>query len=669
MRRLFLIACVSVLIFSMGLAAAEDRHAILLDTVKGLTLPTPGGTGKLAYGTAIARLHDDAEDAAARQFIATSGMGGGDYPFNAQMQIRGYLQFRDSFNAAESAAIEAAASGVAEWNQDYTENHSVLLWSSAYLYGQAFPSATWRWSGQTISSSQIQQRAKQAILSYGKSVWDRGYSDFLSPIYDFYKFAAWLNLYDFADDAEVRTAAAAMLFYHYATLWLAASDELIVAPMTRAGGNVQGAALTQESQWLLWLYSNAGDVSATGRVSGNLPYVIMAISDWRPPEFMRHPLADVLGESSLVYKTQAPHFFMGEPGYMLRTTYHERDFTLSSGIQRIVTENWQRNGFRQVVNDDLFGLVWRGTGDPRTISVTHPYWTSSGGENSWSSRSSPFVRIGQHQNTAIVLFDIPASDPFAGLTVWGDARAAEMIPLAQLRFPATGVTFQNFGDDWLGLQSGEVLVAIHVLQSGLARDRRILASEGFEVIKSRGEIGQRWQTGFVIEVSSLREFASLDAFIAAAKSGMGEVLLEPFVVSYTGTRGDTLSVEFVGSEDPTMPQDPVIRVNTVELDLDTWPHLESPFSTLADSRLQFLAGEERVRIDWRDTVPVFVQRRDFWRGWPIVDGWADTGDFLGPVFPMGDFVYLWNWQRFVYMPSTAEFGGDWMYIFTDESDN
>lgn len=54
-----------------------------------------------------------------------------------------------------------------------------------------------------------------------------------------------------------------------------------------------------------------------------------------------------------------------------------------------------------------------------------------------------------------------------------------------------------------------------------------------------------------------------------------------------------------------------------------------------------------------------------WRGYLLeADGWADTGSFLGWVYPVGDFIWIERFGRWAYLPaSQAEAGaGAWVHL-------
>lgn len=54
-----------------------------------------------------------------------------------------------------------------------------------------------------------------------------------------------------------------------------------------------------------------------------------------------------------------------------------------------------------------------------------------------------------------------------------------------------------------------------------------------------------------------------------------------------------------------------------------------------------------------------------WAGFPLnANGWVDTGDFLGFVYPMGDFIYVLDLNTFLFLPeSQVSSVGGWAYIF------
>lgn len=55
---------------------------------------------------------------------------------------------------------------------------------------------------------------------------------------------------------------------------------------------------------------------------------------------------------------------------------------------------------------------------------------------------------------------------------------------------------------------------------------------------------------------------------------------------------------------------------------------------------------------------------DRWAGYTLSQGWADTGSWLGWVFPDGDYVYILSLGTWTYMPeSIIGASGSWLFLF------
>ncbi|MCC5806642.1 MAG: hypothetical protein JJU00_09980 [Opitutales bacterium] len=66
-----------------------------------------------------------------------------------------------------------------------------------------------------------------------------------------------------------------------------------------------------------------------------------------------------------------------------------------------------------------------------------------------------------------------------------------------------------------------------------------------------------------------------------------------------------------------------------------------------------LIGNTGGNIGYKGTVVELLEADETdpeWAGIPLIDGWADTGDFMGLVYPVGDFVYVWDLQGWLYLP-------------------
>jgi len=651
-------------------ASFEDRSGLILEALRSEDMFAPGGSGKLPYGHAVARLAGDPEHAAAIDYIAAAGTGG-EPPFNCMYMMRGYLTAPTSFSPEQKAAIQAFGESVDEWNQDYTENHKVLLWSTAYLMAQSFPEGTWQWNGQAVNSLGLMNAVRTTLSAYGRSVYDRGYSDLLSPVYDLFKTAAWMNLYDFAEDPSVRDMADAMLTYHFTLLALGSYEEVILPPYSRGVGSVLDNELSSDSQWLPYFFWGHGGANAEEAVGASQPEWIVALTGWRPPERVDR-IALYGPESPYAFKTQQPFFFAGDPLHMMRTSYVTHSYAISSGVYRMDLDGLDVHGARQVVHDDPFAIAWDSDARLRYLSVMHPYWNSASGENDWDYRGSPFMQVVQSRNTAIIAFDIPTEDPWLDSEPWAGERAETPLPIAQIRYPILGVDFSDeWGDDWFSLDTGSAYIAVKVFQPGWRRDRRILQVSGWHVVKSKGIEGERWKTGFLFEVAPAADYDSIAAFMADVMDNPLSIDLDTLSVSYTSTLGDVMEMDYTVSLEVPDFSVPGFTLNGEVIAFDQWPHMESPWTDLQGGMLSLATEDPEMAlvVDWTGTFPV-IETRDTgadptWAGWPVVDGWVNTGSFIGWLYVDGgnpDWVRSLSLDKYIFLPeSSVGNGGAWVY--------
>lgn len=644
-----------------------DRSAALLSELRSREMPAPGGAGKLPYGIAAARLADDPADQEALRYVAEAGLAGADAPFNALYRLRAFLAHPDSFSNDQYDALRESFQSVEEWNVNYTENHRVLLWSNAYLLAQAFPQGRWVWDGQSVGSSALLANARRELAAFGQEVFAKGYSDFLSPNYDLFKVAAWMNLYDFAEDPGMKAIADAMLTYHFTLLAHGSHREVILPPFSRAVGSVLDDALASNAQWIHYLFWGLGGTNAPAATNPANAEFILALTSWRPPASLE-PIADQEVSDFSFYAAQ-PSFFVDEPLHMMRTSWFGDGYALSSGIYRMRPDQLDQPGARQLVHDNAFALAWDSSNSPRYLSAMHPYWNSGAGENNWAYPSSPFQQIVQHRNTAILLYSIPPTDPFPDAEPWAGQRTDVPLPIAQIRYPTIGLSYAEYPNDWIALSRGDVFIAIKCLQPDWSLDRRSLGNQ-YRAIKSRGTTGETWNTGFLIEVGTASEHGSLDAFMNTVAANPLSVDLQNLTVAYTNSQGSSIEVAYNHSLDPPDLAVPSFSINDQPVDTNAWPVLLSPWASL-QNRVLSLPADDPDRsfvVDWSHPTPVLELRRNepdprTWAGYTVQpNGWVDTGSFMGWLFPQGDFVFVQQWQRYVFLPEDhITESGAWLY--------
>ncbi len=613
-------------IFAAGVAAAtfEDRAGWMLENLQSQEMRVQPTVGRADVGAAAARLHADPQDAEALAYVSAV-RSAGQPAFNMSLLANAYLRFQEHFSTARRNTIKAEVSAVPNWNEDYTENHRILLWSSLYLFAQHFPDATWKWeeAGEilTLDSAEALQRVRTELLSYGRSLFEMGHNEFLSTNYEGFKISAWLNLRDLAEDEEMRIVAEAALLYHSTLLAHASFEEIMMPPYSRNIGRPLDRTISAASQWTLWILWGVGNRSADARRED--PDFFLALSDWRPDPALA---AIIRGEIDRPYTflAEQPAFFSRERGYMRRTTYREPRFAVSSGVYRFDPEDLTIPGARQLIDDAQFMIVWDSTRQHRQIMAGDPYWRSASGLG-WGDASSPFMQTAQHDNTAIMLFDIPGGDPWPDLEQWSGERAETPLPLAQVRFP-WAATYHLPENGWSFVEDGGVYIAIHSLRPGARYSRREMMDIGYATLTSSGTEGERWQTGFVFEIATDDDFHSFEEFRQTVLESAPEVDWETWTVRYTGTRGHTLEVVYNTSLEPPDLAVPDVFVDGTAIDFTDWPVMESPFVSLENHTLRLLRDDDVLVADWSGDFPIFTT---------TTPGFDDWTRFVGSI-PRGE---------------------------------
>jgi len=221
-----------------------------------------------------------------------------------------------------------------------------------------------------------------------------------------------------------------------------------------------------------------------------------------------------------------------------------------------------------------------------------------------------------------VLFNIPDKDPWAnrGRADWRakrDGHANALSRVVKIRYPKS-IDERADSGGWVFLRDGETYIAIFPLRptrtitdngkGGRARDFNLIQSESAK-------------NGFVFDVGTAEDFASLDAYRNDILSRTPRVDMNSLTVTYVSSAGHTLKAAWrqpdYGAR--TVEVRPDVWVNGTLQTVDTtWPVLDSPHARLTHRQLSVAYGDDRVGVDWQGTAPVFSrggkgQRRDLAR--------------------------------------------------------
>ncbi len=565
--------------------------------------------------------------------------------------VRALYMYGDRFSADQIERIErAVTSKTFRRRQGHgTENHAMDFVSFQYLLAQYFPDASWDdGTGQTFTSQQMMDEARDKILRRGRGFYRRGHQELLSTTYDMPSVRSSINLWEFAREPVVRDAGEALTLYHVGLHALNNFDGHTMPPYARRNALQMRFPLGRRTlnhhgraAWLFWGQNEIvppgfSDNQAEEMLQSQSYYnhsgrdaMQVASSSWRVPG----PL------NRIARGAEAPYEIRGANGEysvwgdapnlaVLRYVWRDHNFAIGGpvaerfhpGMLPGTRGDRQRGAFYNAY--EMFSIVWKSENRLRALEAMHPHWRGNNGEDYWRTTHSPFQQFGVHRNVAITMFNIPDKDPWPdrGRADWiaqRDKYLNNPIKLGQVRFPTTVDEVVENGD-FNFFREGGVYVAIRTLKPGHTLEELEmdwppsgtgLEPDRFHVIKSREA-----QTGFVFEVGTGEEHGSFGAFQQAVRNNPLSVDWNALEVRYISTHGDELRFRY----DTDYGEDaegfikivPELWINGElrGVDFDNWPSAESPVMTLKDGILRIEQGGQRVEVDWSDELPRIRRR-------------------------------------------------------------
>jgi hypothetical protein len=184
-------------------------------------------------------------------------------------------------------------------------------------------------------------------------------------------------------------------------------------------------------------------------------------------------------------------------------------------------------------------ILYRSAKEWAFVETHHPYWRSN--TRAWGyGVNSPFIQTAQHKSAAIAIWNIPETDPWAGRGrgEWQanrDQHYDRLIQEALVRYPKS-IDEAIEENGWVFLREGSVYIAIRPLKAYTIDANYAPATADFNTIRSAFA-----RTGFVYDVATEAEYASFEAFRAAAIQNPPTVDWDGLSVTYTSLAGDTIT--------------------------------------------------------------------------------------------------------------------------------
>jgi hypothetical protein len=315
----------------------QQRRTILIDTIADDYKPTDySDRGKYSFPKVIARIEkyglSDEEAAGYLQEYADGKYGFFHFPFVGIARI---MEMYPEVAAVEENEHEFLKR-ILLYDPEYhynaltgegTENHISMSRTNGYLFAQAameyedLESVAAEWS--PVLKEWIEDWSKR-IYAYGTGEWD-------SNPYTAYNLVGWLNLYDFADDPEVRLAAQAVLDYYASNIALKYTQGLLGGPESRGSRNY-GPLSRSATEYLGWLWFGPTELSAQDeffKPSEYIQAIYAATSTYRPPvALMDLALKEI--PKPAVYHNSKPNYQLTERAQSHEVYRIDDTFTLGT---------------------------------------------------------------------------------------------------------------------------------------------------------------------------------------------------------------------------------------------------------------------------------------------------------------------------------------------------
>ncbi|WP_134090037.1 hypothetical protein [Olivibacter sp. XZL3] len=624
-----------VIFFVCHCAAAQsfedyvERKKWLLSSLADIHV---NGSGKHGLPRALARLYNNPKDSIAINYITNALGHKGQSLFDFPGIALAISRYRLSFSADQVEVIQHHLERLAKVGDKEgkgegflghgTENQALIMWCSAYLFAQELPNARWK---NGMSSSALRRDMKERLRKTIKNVYAKGYAEYLSTTYEVVMDVPVLFLYELAADQEIKDLAHAYLLYKWSLLSLNNFEGLISAPYCRmntqqdfrpASPDIEFIAATSIYNWLLWGWGakNRYVTSDLFEKQQESTYTIYAaLSNIDPPkEFFT--IASGKGKNSTSLFSTCSFGQYGGPRarkhMLLGKVFRSPLYCLGTANLR-----WYPGGDYADFNINTFSLAWHSDHRFNYISIMSPYWYGGGSDSSrdpdtwYKGNSSPFQQIGHYENAAIVLFDIPKKDPWAGkpspkVWAWRDQRGDALLGRNMVRIPDSVDEITESGG-WIFIRAKDVYIGIRPLKNYTWEESKGgWGLDGFRVLRSDDHKG-----GFIFEVSD--EAATGDFPTFQKRLVNSKFLYERDLghVVYRSLAGNKLDMKFNKGlpidDDGLSNAIPRFTVNDLEeKPYREWGIIESNPITLVNSTLEIKGSATSIKVDFKGNYPL-----------------------------------------------------------------
>ncbi|MGC9451178.1 MAG: hypothetical protein ACP5I4_06985 [Oceanipulchritudo sp.] len=515
--------------------ALGERGERLLEEVAERYEPTQyHDRGKYSFPKAIARMERHGpEDPQAERYLEEYAAGRYDFfhfPFIGLARIFGLYPEASVVVRNREAFLRRILyhDPVYHYNAltgEGTENHVAMSRTSGYLFAQE----GLRYGELAERAREWQARLKPWLLQWAGRAYEHGTGEWDSNPYTAYNLIGWLNLYDFAEDAEIRSAARAVLDYYAANIALKYTQGIYGGPESR-GDTRYGPLPRSSTEYIAWFWFGLDGWESEKDFFNPSEYIQVvhaATSSYRPPAAL-YPLARKEIPTPSAYRLSKPDYLMTRSGLSGETFLIEKSFT--AGTVQTPYGGWT-NASYGIVNWKV--VIKNGEGHPAIL------WGNGGMKSTSHARGrNPFDQFLQAGRVIVQMTRVPSDaeeirDEVAGIAEewrkeqardfqarWGKPHREHPGPISDniradlgeacksLLYLPAGARVESSRDVVFLSHAGTCLAVYSLGGQPIQRGEGVLFVE-----MERDELG-----GLLVELANLGDHGTLETFMEACLS-------------------------------------------------------------------------------------------------------------------------------------------------------